>query len=468
MPSKNSAVLKTSAILATAGAVSIAALLLTQRKPAAATDGPPPPITAAQSKALNLNASLASTHLLAGSHTAYMAVTLEAPKQDHLARPDVDLAVVFDRSGSMEGEKLSQAKLAARQLITGLENGDRFSITAYGTDVDVLFPSTVATDQAKQAALMTISQIYTDGGTNMSGGILAGRSQLLGLGASNQRVQRIVLISDGQANEGIVGKSELADLASQSAQQGVSITTVGVGLDFDEQTMTRIAVSGRGNYYFAESADMLAQLFSTELSRLGATVATRVQLRIAPQPGAEVLEVLGYETIRSGGQLLVNVADMHAGETRKVIVALQVQTPNKASMSLAKLEASFFEPGATQMVTLSRSLGAEITSNQALVDNGRDMQSNRLIERALTAKAIERATALYEQGDSAEAARVMTTRTEASQAIAGALDDAVFAAEMAETEQRVKSNFAQAPAAASAGGKKARKSNRKDAYQLMY
>jgi len=466
MPSKNSAALKTSAILATAGAVSIAALLLTHGKPAAATDVPPP--TTAQSKALKLRASLASTHLLAGTHTAYMAVTLEAPDQEHLARPDVDLAVVFDRSGSMDGEKLSQAKLAARQLISGLENGDRFSITAYGTEVDVLFPSTVATEQAKQAALMTISQIYTDGGTNMSGGIVAGRSQLLSLGASNDRVQRIVLISDGQANEGIVGKTELANLASQSAQQGVSITTVGVGLDFDEQTMTRIAVSGRGNYYFAESADMLAQLFSTELSRLGATVATRVQLRIAPMPGVEVQEVLGYDTVRSGNQLLVNVADMHAGETRKVIVALQVQAPNKGSMSLAGLEASFFEPGSTQMLNLSRTVNAEITSNQVLVDNGRDMQSNRLIERALTAKAIEEATELYEQGNRAEADRVMTTRNQRSQAIAADLDDSVFAAEMKATEQRVKSNFAQAPSAGSTGGKKARKSNRKDAYKLMY
>ncbi len=468
MPSKNSAALKTSAILATAGAVSIAALLLTQRKPAVATGGPPP-VTSAQSNTLNLGASLASTHLLAGTHTAYMAVTLEAPDQEQLARPDVDLAVVFDRSGSMEGEKLSQAKLAARQLIAGLDKDDRFSITAYGTEVDVLFPSTAATEQAKQAALMTISQIYTDGGTNMSGGLVAGRSQLLSLGASSERVQRIVLISDGQANEGIIGKGELAELAAQSAQQGVSITTVGVGLDFDEQTLTRIAVSGRGNYYFAESADMLAKLFSTELSRLGATVATRVQLRIAPKPGVEVQEVLGYDTVRSGNQLLVNVADMHAGETRKVIVALEVQTSNNGSMSLAALEASFFEPGSTEMVNLSRSLGAEITTNQTLVDSGRDMQSNRLIERALTAKAIQQATELYERGNREEAERVMTTRAQTSQAIAADLDDAVFAAEMKATEKRVKSNFAKAPAAPrSARGKKARKSNRKDAYELMY
>jgi len=466
MPRTNSAALKTSAILLTAGALSAAALFLTQRAGSATSE--PPPAAPAQHHSLSMAATLASSHLLAGNHVSYMAVSLTAEEQPYQNRPDIDVAVVFDRSGSMEGEKLSQAKLAARQLISGLASNDRFSITAYGTDVDVLFPSTIATKKAKAAALMTISQIYTDGGTNMSGGLVAGRSQLLGLGASEDRVQRIVLISDGQANEGIVGKDELAGLAAQSAQQGVSITTVGIGLDFDEQTMTRIAVSGRGNYYFAESADMLAQMFSTELSRLGATVATRIQLRIAPKPGVEIQEVLGYDTIRENGEFIINVADMHAGETRKVIVALQVDASASAStMGLVTTRAAFYETASGQVANLDQALSAEITKNQALVNEGRDKTANRLIERALTAKAIQQATELYEQGNRGEADQVMDTRNQAAQAIAADLGDAEFASEMEETQHRVKGNFAKAPAS-STGGKRARKTNRKDAYKLMY
>lgn len=468
MARKNSgarAGLTTSGIVGAAGGLCALALLLTPGSWAAATDTD---VASAQSQALSLGATLASTHVLTGNNLAYMAVTLQAPDQEHLIRPNVDLAVVFDRSGSMEGEKLSQAKLAARQLISGLESGDRVSLTMYGTDVEVLFPSTLATEQSKNAALMMISQIYTDGGTNMSGGLAAGRSQLLGLGASADRIQRIVLISDGQANEGIVGRDELASLAAQSAQQGVSITTVGIGLDFDEQTMTRIAVSGRGNYYFAESASMLAQLFATELSRLGATVATRVQLQIAPMAGVTVTEVLGYDLIREGDAFLVNVADMHAGETRKVIVALQVQAAGSGSMKLANLQTSFFEPGSTTIVQLSRHLSAEVTTNEGLVYRNRDKMANRLIDRARTAQAIEQATDLYEQGRWQEANRVIDAQAESVAAIAADSGDSEFAAEMQATQAMVKQNFAEAPAPSSQKGKSVRKKNRANAYKLTY
>ncbi len=457
--------LTTTGILGAAGGLCALAVLLTPGSRAAATDTN---VASAKSQALSLGATLASTHILAGNHLAYMAVTLQAPDQKHLARPDVDLAVVFDRSGSMEGEKLSQAKLAARQLISGLANGDRFSLTVYGTDVEVLFPSTIVTEQSKDAALMVISQIYTDGGTNMSGGLAAGRAQLLGLAASVNRIQRIVLISDGQANEGIVGRDELAQLAAQSAQQGVSITTVGIGLDFDEQTMTRIAVSGRGNYYFAESATMLAELFATELSRLGATVATRVQLQIAPMAGVEVKEVLGYDLIREGDAFLVNVADMHAGETRKVIVALQVQASGSGSMKLANLQTSFFEPGSAEVVQLSRHLAAEITADEGLVYQNRDKLANRLIDRARTAQAIEQATDLYEQGRWQEANEVIDAQAEPMAAIAAGSGDFEFAAEMQATQARVKQNFAEAPAPSSQKGKSVRKKNRASAYKLTY
>ncbi len=396
-----------------------------------------------------------------------MAVTLEAPDQESLQRPDVDIAVVLDRSGSMEGEKLAQAKLAAGHLISGLKTGDQFSITAYGTDVDVIVPTTIATEAAKQKALLAISSIYTDGGTNMSDGIIAARSQLLNMGAQLDRVQRIVLISDGQANEGIIGKGELARLASHSAQRGVSITTVGVGQDFDEQTMTRIAVSGRGNYYYAESASMLSELFSEELGRLGATVATRLQLQITPQEGVVVQEVFGYDMDLRGEQIHVNVADMHAGETRKVVVALKINTPETGSMSLAQINASFVETGSQTLSHLTTSLGAEVTLDPRAVEKGRDMISNRLIERALTAQAIEDATQLYEQGRRAEADKLIDGRVQQSLSVASELDDAEFAEEMTEAQNLVKQNFAAAPAMSS-GGKRARKKNRKAAYDMMH
>ena len=98
-------------------------------------------------------------------------------------------------------------------------------------------------------------------------------------------IRRIVLISDGQANHGLYDRDELAQLAGETAARGVSISTVGVGLDFDEQTMLRLAEVGRGNYYFVEDTGALAAMFDRELSGLAETVAPTCGSRWRPGPG---------------------------------------------------------------------------------------------------------------------------------------------------------------------------------------
>lgn len=454
--------LKTSGILAVATTLSVAALLLTHSSaPSAAVSKPSAP-----PGSLVLQADLASSHVLRGHHTTYMAVTLTAPEQPTQIRPMVDLAVVFDRSGSMEGEKLIQAKLAARQLIANLDNSDRFSITVYGSDVELLHPTTLATEAAKQAALTNISNIYTDGGTNLSGGLETGRAQLMSLDGAGGRVQRIVLISDGQANEGIVRPAELEALAARTTADGLSITTVGVGLDFDEKTMTQIAVSGRGNYYYAESADMLAGLFDTELKRLGATVATQVKLSLYPQSGVQVGEVVGYSRHFNKGWSSIDIPDMHAGETRKVIIGLSVTTPALSSIDLIDLSATFTNAATGVPQVQNLLVRAEIADSLTVINNNLDREANRLIERALTAKAIGDATTLYEQGRRGEADELLDGRYQAAKAQAAITSDSAFAAEMKKTSSKAKRAFSKP--ASSISGKKGRKSNRHDAYELMY
>ncbi|MBL4632592.1 MAG: VWA domain-containing protein [Kofleriaceae bacterium] len=457
--------LKTTSILALAAALSVAALALSQA-------GPPQAVAhnntsrSASSGVISLHSQLASEHVLQGSHDSYLAVTLRAPAHVGQFRPDVDIAVVIDRSGSMDGEKLAQAKLAARQLITNLHQNDRFTLIAYGTDVDVLVPSTQANDSAKAAAMDTISSIYTDGGTNLSGGLEAAKAQLVRLSRDPSRVQRIVLISDGQANEGIIAPKQLARLAASASSQGVSITTVGIGLDFDEKSMTSIAVAGGGNYYFAESASMLAEMFDTELRKLGATVATQIRLQLKIADHVQLQEIIGHSMVREGDTWIVSVPDMHAGETRKVVLSLRVDASGTGAMPIAMITASFVDTVAGERGSAQNELFAAITSDVNVVNQTRNSETNRLIERALTAQAIDKATILYEQGHSADARKLVRERTLSAQKQAMELDDAEFAAEMGDAQQAINMNFAQAPAK-STGGKRARKKNRNAAYIMM-
>ncbi|MEM9494266.1 MAG: VWA domain-containing protein, partial [Myxococcota bacterium] len=224
---------KTSAILLVAGLVAAGAALLSPRGAAPPPLEPLEPTRAIDASGITLSAQFPSTHIAHGLGETHLAVTITAPSDGKRDRPPVNVAVVIDRSGSMSGEKLVHAKRAARHLVGQLRPGDRFAIIAYGSEVGVVFPSTPVSAASRSAAYQAIDSIYDDGGTNLSGGLIAGRDQILH-SADPSTVQRIVLISDGLATMGMIEREQLARLAGETAQRAISITTVGVGLDFDE------------------------------------------------------------------------------------------------------------------------------------------------------------------------------------------------------------------------------------------
>ena len=223
----------------------------------------------------------------------------------------------------MSGEPIQTAKDAARELIDELAPGDAFTVVSYSSEDQTVWPITLATDASKSAARDALGQVGADGGTCISCGMTRGAAELARTPVVGG-VRRLVVISDGQANEGIFDRGELAQLAAQTAARGISISAVGLGLDFDELTMQRLAAVGRGNYHFLERSSNLPAMFADELGGLTETVATEVQLVIAPSPGVQIAEAYGYPIERDPyarePRFTVPIADLRAGETRKVVL----------------------------------------------------------------------------------------------------------------------------------------------------
>lgn len=459
---------KTSAILLLAGLTATTTVLLDRRAPATTSPVQPAPIVQ-DSSGLHVQALLQSTHVLRGVGETHLAVTIQAPVSDGTqVRPPVNLAVVIDRSGSMAGDKLAHAKSAAKQLIAQLSPADRVALIGYGTDVDVLFPSARATSEVKNAAYRAIDRIQDDGGTNLSGGLMAGRDEVA-RNLESGAVARIVLISDGLANEGITDREALGRLAAETAQRGVSLTTVGVGLDFDERTMTNVAVNGRGNYYFAESSAMLAQMFTDELNKLAATMATNVRLSLTPAPGVEILEAYGYELRREGAHVVVPVADLESGETRKVVLRLRVDARGPDdTMDVADIGVSFHTTESATQRTVNALARTAVTDDAEVVQAGLDRDAVRHIERARTAAIINEATIQYESGNVAAAQQMLQVQRQEVLDKAASLGDGLLADEIRQSTMAADRDFAEAPAASSTEGKRARKANRKRAYDMMY
>lgn len=361
-------------------------------------------------------------------------------------RPPLSLAIVIDRSGSMSGAPIENAKAAALSMLRQLDRGDAFSVVSYSSSARTVLAMQRATESSKAAARAAIETIDASGGTCISCGLEAGAAEVERSPVAGG-LRRMLLISDGQANAGVYNRDELAALAARTAAGGVSISTAGVGLDFDEATMRRLAEVGRGNYYFVEDTVALSAMFARELAALGQTVAADVQLRVIERPGVRVEGAYGYPMTRTAGGAVVPVADLRAGDVRKIVLRIRVSAAQPGALTLADLALDWRQvadgaPGAARAVA-----AVDIVDDPAAVAASVDPAAMRAIEQALSARAIEEAAAAFDRGGLPAARQVLDQRSQAVRANAAYLGSGTVDALDAAQAQTIE-GFARAPAAA--------------------
>ena len=425
-----------------------------------------PPVTSDATPMLS--ARLPSSHLLVGDSETYVAITMKAPELAVATRAPASVAIVLDTSGSMGDEqRLEDAKRAAYSLLDRLRPDDELALVSYATSAELLLPLSPADGDTKQRARAAIASMQPAGGTNISGGLGVGADALA---AAHTSLRRIVLISDGEPTEGLgsgitVDPQPLLAFAGRRADEGTSITTVGVGLTFREDIMAGIAAAGRGNYHFAERAADLSALFADELGRLGETVVTAGDVTLVPAGGVEVLDAIGYPIVRDADGLRVPVADLRRGEQRKVVVRVRVHATSTTE-DILRVTWRYRTVGGTaqEQRAIAR---AAVTNDPAVIDQGRDKAALELIEQARTAEALSRASAAFAAGDGTGASRILGERRATVTAYQGQLDDDLLRNIEAATVQAER-GFAAAPTAAAPEGRRALKGNSAAAFELAH
>jgi Ca-activated chloride channel family protein len=252
-----------------------------------------------------------------------------------VARPDrqpMNLALVIDRSGSMASEeKLERVKDAASFLIQNLLPTDRIALIAYDDQVSVLARSQLlGTDQKR--LLRKIASLEPGNMTNIEGGLREGYAQVLPR-ATPEIISRVLLLSDGLANVGISDPVALGLIARQAAEEGVSTTAMGVGVDYSEDTMMQVAEHGRGNYHFMGDPKEIPTLFARELRELKATVAQDAVVQLDLPAGSVVERVYGYDRADIGhARLSLPVGDLWSGDNRRIIVRVRTTAGSPAAL----------------------------------------------------------------------------------------------------------------------------------------
>lgn len=276
-----------------------------------------------------------------GSFYVEVKATDKLPGSANTDRLPLNLCIVVDRSGSMGGDKIENAKKAAQFAVDQLGKGDRVSVFTYSNGYEMVG---AATSPAERSELnRKISMISASGGTNLSGGMEAGFAWVKQNYLKNG-VNRVLLMSDGHANAGVVDVKELARMVkNHNLQEGISLSTFGLGLNYNEILMNEMADAGSGNYYFIQHPGTIADIFNKEMHGLNQVVARNTELRIDLPNGMEVTKVSGFPFTQQGQTLKVAFKDFSAGQTKSVLVGFRITDPKDLFTVKSQLD---YEEGA--------------------------------------------------------------------------------------------------------------------------
>lgn len=245
-----------------------------------------------------------------------------APAPSRAARRSpLNLALVIDRSGSMSGHPLQMARQAAVAAVRQAHPEDRLSVVAFDDRVEVVVPSGSVTD--RDAVIRAIGGIEDRGSTNLHGGWLEGATQVarhLDPGSLN----RVILLSDGQANVGMTDRREIAGHVRGLTERGISTTAIGLGAHYDEELLLGMANAGDGNFEHVEDPARLPTLFEEELLGLTRTSGRMVSLGLEPNPefGVEVRDV--HNDFARNGFGRLQLPNLVEGQPVDVVVSLAV------------------------------------------------------------------------------------------------------------------------------------------------
>lgn len=308
---------------------------------------------------VDIQTSLSQTKLVQGeTNTVYLDVSIKPPGLDiaQSTQRASDIIVILDRSGSMSGaNKMPFAKAAIRDLLARLNEHDRFALVSFSNNAIVHSTLAPVNSARREQLLATVNSIQPGGGTNIGEGL----SHAVKLLAENRqnRASKVLLLSDGQVNQGVTDLAGLNRIVAGITQQESVLSSIGMGLDFNEMLMSSLADYGMGTYAYLENLSGLGELFAHNLNTTRNIYTANSHLILNLANGVELIDAGGYPISKEkNNSYIIKTGQLLGNNSKKFVMTFQVTAAETGSISLGKIQLAYQAQGMHQQAIASEKL----------------------------------------------------------------------------------------------------------------
>jgi Ca-activated chloride channel family protein len=382
---------------------------------------------------------------------------------DQVKRVPLNISVVIDRSGSMQGVKMGFAKKAAKNIIDQLKSEDIVSIVIYDTYVDTIQPPVHVIDKEKIKAKIDI--ISPQGSTNLWGGTEQGY-QFVQRNYKSGYINRVLLISDGLANTGLTDTTLISiKVQNYKDDAGISLSTFGVGLDYNETLMTDMAETGAGNYYFIDAPEKMTILFNNELNGLMNVAAQNAELRIRLPKGVSIQKSYPLKYQQSGDEITVKLRDLSSEETKATLFSFRIDDQATEVLKfISTLTYTDVNDGLQKVLTNENLLSPVKNTNTYLVHFNKQVIEQTILYTAN--EKLENAMNLMEKGEYQEAQKYLDANSAYLKANAAYVNNDDNLLQLDSVNKNYSVRFSQAKAISTDSVKKVQKESKALNYQI--
>jgi Ca-activated chloride channel family protein len=369
---------------------------------------------AAQNSWIGLAAS--SDYLHVGEREQELALWVDAGERSETRLP-VFLVLSIDTSGSMEGEKLQQARHAARRLLESLHDGDIVAIHSFDGSVRRHARATRLDRHTRAALIDLVSELGANGSTNLFEGVRQAEAEAT-FAPETHAVRRVVILSDGKATTGETSPAAIAAEADVGVPHGVQVTSLGVGLDYDETALNALALRSNGRLFHIANATDLVRVVQKEVSLLDNTVATRAAIELVPAPGVRIVKVSGAEPqLHGDGKFLISLGTLHAMQSREFVVKVSLDEAQRGTRALLAARLVYRDPQTNGLERVQEQIfRATFTSDESLVAAHANSRGQTILARLHAAELTQVAANSANSGDLGSADRALLQAEEKLQA----------------------------------------------------